>query len=199
LLVGGGLMLAPGMESTSTSVPQRPSLLPTALIGLGVLAVAVLFASTSSWYFTFKAVHILFAVIWIGGGTLLTILALIAERQDDADQLAALARQAAMVGEKLFTPAALIVLAMGIAMMINLNWGWGHFWIVFGLLGFASTFVVGLGILAPMTKKIDALMQTSGPEHPETQALIKRLLLVARFDTAVLILVIIDMTVKPFS
>jgi len=50
------------------------------------------------------------------------------------------------VGEKLFTPAAGIVLALGIAMMINTNW-----------------------------------------------------LLLARFDIAVLLLVIVDMVVKPFA
>ena len=55
-----------------------------------------------------------------------------------------IARQAAFVGERLFAPAGLIVFLMGIAMMINTNWGWGHFWIVFGLLGYAATFSVGL-------------------------------------------------------
>jgi uncharacterized membrane protein len=191
------------MESTSppTSAPagQRASLLPTALIALAFLVVAVVFGASSSWYQAFKAVHLIFAVVWIGGGTLLTILGVIAERQDDAEQLAAVARQAAMVGEKLFSPSAGIVLLTGIAMMVNTNWGWGHFWIVFGLLGFASTFTVGMGVLGPISRRLAALMQSKGPHDPETQAAVQRLLLVARFDVAVLLLVIVDMVVKPFS
>src|SRR5919201_4346237 len=136
------------MESTSSpTVQQRASLLPTALIGAAMLLVAIIFAASTSWYATFKAVHVVFAVIWIGGGALLTILAVIAEQQDDTEQMAASARQGAMVGERLFSPAAAIVLVMGIAMMINTDWGWGHFWVRFGLLGFASTFSVGLGLL----------------------------------------------------
>jgi uncharacterized membrane protein len=186
-------------SAPSAQAQQRSSLLPTGLIALAVLVVAIVFCSTASWYFTFKAVHVSFAVIWIGGGFLLTILGLIAERQNDPEGLAAVAKQAAMVGEKLFSPASAVVLAAGIAMMININWGWGHFWIVAGLVGFASTFVTGIGFLAPRSKRLHELMQTAGPTAPETQAAIKQILLIARIDIAVLLLVIVDMVVKPFS
>jgi uncharacterized membrane protein len=189
------------MDNTAASTlqDQRRSLLPTALIAAAFLVVAIVFCASSSWYATFKAVHVGFAVIWIGGGTLLTILGLIAERQNDPVQIAAVAKQAAMVGEKLFSPAAGIVLLAGIAMMINTNWGWEHFWITAGLVGFASTFVTGIAVLAPRTRRLEELIETVGVEAPETQAAIKQLLLIARFDVAVLLLVIIDMVVKPFS
>jgi uncharacterized membrane protein len=186
--------------SAATTTPvRRASLLPTALIAAAFVVVAVVFCASSNWYATFKAVHVGFAVIWIGGGFLLTVLGLIAERQNDPAELATVARQAAMVGEKLFSPAAGIVLLAGIAMMINTNWGWGHFWITAGLVGFASSFVTGIAVLAPRSKRLHELMGTAGPDAPETQAAIKSILLIARFDMAVLLLVIIDMVVKPFS
>jgi uncharacterized membrane protein len=188
------------METTAATTPEgRSSLLPTALIGAAFLVVAIVFCASSNWYSTFKAVHVGFAVIWVGGGFLLTVLGLIAERQNDPLQLATVARQAAMVGEKLFTPAAGIVLLAGIAMMLKINWGWGHFWVTAGLVGFASTFVTGMAVLAPRAKRLDELMRTAGPYATETQAAIKSILLIARFDMAVLLLVIIDMVVKPFS
>jgi uncharacterized membrane protein len=127
------------------------------------------------------------------------VLGLVAERQNDPQQLPAVARQAALVGQKLFGPAAAVVLAAGIAMMINTNWGWGHFWITVGLVGFASTFITGIALLAPRSQRLHELMQTAGPAAPETQAAIKSILLIARFDLAVLLLVIVDMVVKPFS
>jgi uncharacterized membrane protein len=188
------------METSAATTPERRStLLPTALIAAAFLVVAVVFCSTSSWYFTFKAVHVGFAVIWVGGGFLVTVLALGAERSNDPAQLATVARQAAMVGEKLFSPAAGIVLLAGIAMMININWGWGHFWIIAGLVGFASSFVTGIAVLGPRSKRLHELMQTAGPLAPETQAAIKSILLITRFDMAVLALVVVDMVVKPFS
>jgi uncharacterized membrane protein len=185
--------------AATTTSERQASLLPTALIAAAFLAVAIVFCASSSWYATFKAVHVGFAAIWIGGGFLLTVLGLVAERQRDPDQLAAVAKQAALVGEKLFSPASGVVLAAGIAMMINVDWGWGHFWIIAGLIGFASTFVTGVGFLAPRSKKLHALMQTAGPTAPETQAAISQILLIARIDVAVLLLVIVDMVVKPFS
>jgi hypothetical protein len=65
------------METTTTA-EARASLLPTALIGAAFVLVTVIFAASSSWYLTFKVVHVVFAVVWIGGGVMLTILGVIA-------------------------------------------------------------------------------------------------------------------------
>ena len=54
-------------------------------------------------------------------------------------------------------------------------------------------------MLSPLAKRINASAEQNGPEHPETLALIDRILLIARFDIAVLVLVIVDMVTKPFS
>jgi uncharacterized membrane protein len=195
------------METPVTAVApaERRSAAPlTAAIGLGVLALAAVFAFNetllpSHWYAVFKVVHVAVAVFWVGGGLLLTVLGLKAERSDDPVEVVTLARWAAWVGERLFAPAGLVVLAMGIAMTVNNHWGWGRFWIDAGLVGYALTFVTGVGVLSPMAKKIAALSDSKGPTAPETLAAISRILLIARFDVAVLLLVVADMITKPFS
>jgi uncharacterized membrane protein len=170
-----------------------------------VLLVTAIFAFSSSafvpnnWYALFKSVHVLFAVVWIGGGALLTILALAAERKEDPMEMVTVARQAAFVGEKVFAPAGLVVFLMGVAMMLNTNWGWGRFWIVAGLLGYAITFVTGIAVLSPLAKKIERSAEQNGPTAPVTMVLINRILVIARVDIAVLFLVIADMVTKPFS
>jgi uncharacterized membrane protein len=175
----------------------------TAVLAGVVLVVAVVFISqaswTNAWYSAFKAVHVIAAMIWIGGGALLMILGIVAERRRDPVELATVARQAAMVGEKLFAPAGIVVVAMGVAMMVNTNWGWGKFWVIAGLVGYAITFVTGVGVLSPMTKKIAALTEEKGPNDPETAAAIRRVLQIVRIDVAMLLLVVVDMVVKPFS
>jgi len=191
---------------TSVTVPaeERSSgTLTYALLAI-VLVVAAVFAFNSSavpnhWYGLFKAIHVMFAVVWVGGGTLLTIFAIVAERSNDPTQVAGVARQAAMVGEKLFAPAGLITFLMGLAMMFNTNWGWSKFWIVAGLIGYALTFFTGILVLAPLAKKIHASVETKGPTDPETLALVRRIMLIARFDVAMLLLVVADMVTKPFS
>jgi uncharacterized membrane protein len=188
------------VEETSAEAPAtRASLLPTALIGIAFLVVAIVFAASSSWYDAFLTVHILFVVVWIGGGLFLTIFGLMAERSRDSAQIAQITKMAAFAGERIFSPAAIVVLAMGIAMVLNADIGFNHFWLVFGLLGFASTFVIGIGLLAPRAKKLEVLLHEKGPDDPESQAAISTILLIARVDMAVLALVIVDMVTKPFS
>lgn len=153
----------------------------------------------NNWYAAFKAVHVTFAVVWVGGGVSLMIHAIRAQAAKDPDGIVTVAKQAAFMGEKVFAPVGLVTFLMGIAMMVNTNWGWGHFWVVIGLIGYASTFIVGVAVLSPLAKKIDESAERNGPTHPETMALIDRIMLIARFDVAVLVLVVVDMVTKPFA
>lgn len=183
---------------------RRSSGLVTAAIGIAVAVVGIVFAFNATdahthWFALFKLIHVSVAVFWVGGGILLTALALRAERAGNPDDLATIARQAAFVGERLFAPAGLVVLAMGITMVINLHLSWGTFWVDAGLVGYASTFVTGIAVLSPLAKKVAALLDERGPAAPETQAAIQRILLVARVDVGVLLLVVADMLMKPFS
>jgi len=194
------------MESTSSAAPgARPRSAPlTAALGLVVLAIGLVFAFESgfamdNWYSIFKWVHVTLAVFWVGGGLTLTILGLRAERTNDSREIVTIAQQAAFVGEKLFAPAGLLVLLMGIGMVVHQDLGWGHFWIVAGLIGYAATFIIGVAILSPLAKKIDQSAEHNGATHPETIALIERIMLIGRFDVAVLMLVVLDMVTKPFA
>ena len=190
------------METTSSAAPADSRSGPlTVVLGLIVLGVGLLFALSGggAWYPVFKWAHVTLAVFWVGGGLTLTILGLRAERSDDPREIATLAGQAGFVGEKLFAPAGGLVLLLGIAMVINGHIGWNHFWVIAGLVGYAATFVTGIAVLSPLAKKVHAAVEARGPEHPESIALIKRILLVARVDVAVLLLVVADMVTKPFS
>jgi uncharacterized membrane protein len=193
------------METTSAAATAkgRSSTPLTIALGVGVLAVGTIFALTSGWYSdwysVFRVVHVVVAVFWVGGGLTITLLGLRAERMDDPREIATLARQAAFVGEKFFAPAGGLVLLAGIAMVIDGHLGWSHFWVIAGLAGYAATMVTGMAVLSPLAKKVHASVEAHGPEHPETIALIKRILLVARVDVAVLLLVVADMVSKPFS
>lgn len=189
---------------TAASVERSRSGTITAVLVAVVVVVAAIFAFNSTatfdnWYALFKVVHVTFAVTWVGGGLLITIFAIAAERSRDPAQISAIVRQAALAGERIFAPAGLVVFLMGIAMMINTDWGWGAFWIDAGLVGYAATFLTGVLVLSPAAKKIERSVHEKGPTHPDTLALVPRILLVARFDMALLLLVVADMVTKPFS
>ncbi len=186
------------------SAQRRSSAPLTAAIGLGVAIVGVVFAFNetllpSNWYALFKVTHVTVALFWVGGGVLLTVLGLMAEKSDDPNEIVTLARWAAFVGERLFAPAGGVVLLMGVAMMINTSWGWGTFWVDLGLVGYGLTFVTGIALLSPGAKRIHELAESKGATAPETIAAIRKVLLIARFDVAVLMVVVADMVTKPFS
>jgi uncharacterized membrane protein len=178
---------------------NRSPLFATALVGGSALIVAIVFLATSSWFDAFLTVHISFVVIWIGGGTTLTILGIMAERRGDGTELAVIARQAAFLGQRVFAPAAIVVLAMGAAMVENQHIGYGHFWTGFGALGLLSSFVIGVAVLSPMSVEVGKILAEKGPDAPESKAAVSKILLIARADVAVLLLVIVDMVTKPFS
>jgi uncharacterized membrane protein len=183
---------------------RRTSNALTAVVGLAVLALALVFifktnVAPSHWYAFFKWVHVSGAVLWVGGGLTLTINALRVERSADPAEMAMIARQAAWVGERVFAPTGLLVLAMGIAMVVNLSLDWGTSWIVIGLVGYAITFSTGLLVLGPQAKRIAHLIETAGAEAAETQAAIRRILLIARVDEGVLLIVVAAMILKPFT
>ena len=182
---------------------RRASNTVTVVVGLAVLALGLVFVFKSNlfsdWYAFFEWVHVSGAVLWVGGGLTLTILALRAERSSDPTEMALIARQAAFVGERVFAPIGLLVLAMGIAMVVNLHLDWGTSWIVIGLVGYAITFLTGLLFLGPQAKRIGQLIESAGAEAAETQAAIRRILLIARVDEGVLLLVVAAMVLKPFT
>ncbi len=189
------------METVATPVAARRSRTTATLAAAALFAVvAVIFlVSASDWYAVFKSVHVLASVVWLGGGTILILLGVLAQGRDDPHDLAQIAKQAAFCGERIFAPAGLVVVLMGISMMFNGDLEWGQFWVIAGLLGYAATFAIGLGYLSPLAKKITASVEQNGVEHPETRALVDRVLLVARFDIAVLLLIVVDMVAKPFA
>jgi uncharacterized membrane protein len=184
--------------------PSRSSAWLTVGVAAAVLVVGLTFAlhttdAPSHWFAVFKLIHVGVAVFWVGGGLLLTVLAMRAERAGSPEELMTIARQAVFAGEKLFAPAGLVVLAMGITMVINDHIGFGTTWVDIGLVGYALSFTTGVAVLAPQARKITMLSETVGPTAPETQAAIGRILVIARFDVAVLLIVVADMLLKPFS
>jgi hypothetical protein len=185
---------------------RRSSARITVGIGLAIVAVGLVFAFDAAdgphWFAFFKWIHVSVALFWVGGGVLLTVLGLKAETSNDPNEIVTLARWAAWVGERLFAPAGGVVLAMGIAMLIHGGdpiIAWGKFWVIVGLVGYAITMTLGIGVLSPQAKRIAELSETKGTTHPETLAAIRRILLISRFDVAILLVVVADMVTKPFS
>jgi uncharacterized membrane protein len=150
-----------------------------------------------TWYTFFKSLHVVAAIIWVGGAFMIQALAFRITRTGDARRQADFAKDTEVVGMRVFIPATWILLLAGIGMMINLDLSWGQNWIVFGLIAFALSFAVGAGFLGPEGGRIAAVIERDGPESPEAQRRIRRILLISRCELVVLATVVVSMVVKP--
>jgi uncharacterized membrane protein len=153
-----------------------------------------------TWYDWFKTGHVLAAVVWVGGGTTLTIYAFLTVRRDTPEEQASMARKIGLLGERVYAPLSLLVLGLGFGLMENSQspWSYDQFFVIFALAGWAVSFVTGAFFLGPEAKRLGHLMAARSPEDPEVQHRIRRILAVARVDIALLLAIVFVMTAKPF-
>jgi uncharacterized membrane protein len=149
-------------------------------------------------YTVLKTIHVLASVAWVGGGVILVTLLARARRANDSGTLVALIRQLQFVGPRIFAPSGLILVITGIWMRADGYLG-SHYdlWVILGLVGWGATFVTGNFFLRPTGEKLGAELAEKGPDDPGALVLMDRILNVARVDQVVLVLVVIDMVIKP--
>jgi uncharacterized membrane protein len=172
----------------------------TLLAGLFLLVVAIVFLAAAPFtYDVYLALHVVAAVVWVGGDITLTTLGIVFERRGEGEVLGALGRMGTWIGTRVYTPALFVTIAFGIALMLEGDLDWGQFWVIFGLIGWAVAGTVGIAFVGPELGRIDEAARTHGPNSPEVAMRVKRLFMIFRFDTALLTLIVIDMTAKPFA
>jgi uncharacterized membrane protein len=144
-------------------------------------------------------IHIAATVIWIGAGFLSLVLATGYDEDAEDSVILRFMKDQERLALRLFVPASLIVVIMGIALVIESDaWSFDQLWIVLGLVGFAATFFTGLLVMKPGTERIGASMEAAGGAlTPAIRTDITRLMVKARVDYVVLTLVVFDMVVKP--
>ena len=146
-------------------MPKAPWSLSTLLAGLVLLAATIVFLSFApNAYQIYLVAHVVAAVIWAGGDLTLTTLGIRFERLQDGPTLAALGKMGTWVGTRVYTPASIAALAFGIALMVEADLDWGQFWVLYGIVGWATAFTVGAGFVGPELGRIDQAAQQHGPE-----------------------------------
>src|SRR5687768_10292542 len=94
-------------------------------------------------YTILKLFHVLFAIVWVGGGVAFNIFATRAVASGDGPRIATFAREAEFVGQRVFLPSAVLVLLFGIFATLKGHLGFTDTWILLGLIGIGFTIVTG--------------------------------------------------------
>lgn len=146
------------------------------------------------FYTIFKLLHVLCALAWVGGGMTLLVASLLASRANNDAGLMAGLDLMNRLGKTWFVPASLLTVVFG-AVVATLGGMWGELWVILGLAGFASTFLTGLLLLEPEGRRIGALVEAGDMDGAVAGG--RRLMTVGKFDYTVMLMVIVDMVVKP--
>jgi len=149
-----------------------------------------------SLYEFLKLIHILGVIAWVGAAIEQQIVGARATSSNDQRRIAHFVEEAEWVGLRIMTPAALVALFTGIAMVIESGWNFSDAWIIIGIGLFVVTSLNGMLYLTPQSKKLKLLIAEKGFDDQVRDG-IQRVTLASRIDLLVLVLIVGDMVIKP--
>jgi uncharacterized membrane protein len=133
--------------------------------------------------------HVVCVIVWLGTGTALALLAIYAGRSD-RELLRRIGPLGRALGPRVFAPAALGALVLGVLLVLDGSWTFAPLWIKLGLGAFAFSFLLNVTIRAPLVRR-----QAKGAVDPARAGrLLGRLAVV---ELTVLYLAVAHMVAKP--
>ena len=146
-------------------------------------------------YSLLKLVHVVGAIVWVGGVLTMFLLNLRLSRQRDLAGLAVMARQGEFFGRAVAGPAAVLTFLAGIA-LVAMTGGHMALWTVWGLVGVFGSIAVG-GIMIRRTALELAAVTTSAGDEARAMALRSRLKTLSMINVVLLLSTVVVMVLRP--
>ncbi len=141
-------------------------------------------------------VHILSAMVWVGGAIYAQLLAVRVSRATDPAELPIIARHTAWLGLRVFLPASLLIIISGAVMTIQ-AWSFGQLWIALAVALWVLSAALGAIYVGPRVGKVGTLFETEGPTSANARSLLDRLFLVSRLELVSFFVIVGLMVFKP--
>jgi uncharacterized membrane protein len=141
-------------------------------------------------------VHIVSAVVWVGGAFFAQLLAIQVTRAGSPEELPVLGRRFGQLGNLVFVPAAVLILLSGAAMVAQ-RWSFSQAWIVAAIALWVLSAVAGAAYVAPRMRRAGAIFAAEGAESPAARELVDRVFLVSRLELASFAIILALMAFKP--
>jgi len=140
--------------------------------------------------------HVLAAVLWIGGAFTIQVLSSRALAGGDSRRMADLLDTSALIGNRVFAPSSLVLILAGFGLVSKLDLSLGEFWISWAFGVWILSFLAGIAYFGPESGRLAKLVGEDGPGSVFRQRL-GRLLWVSRVELVLLISALVMMTAKP--
>ena len=139
-------------------------------------------------------VHVLSAIVWLGGGVILMLVVGYARSSSDHAATGLVARLLPFVGLRALTPAVVVLLVSGVWMVLSgVGWSFAQFWVQLAVGLFAVAFLVG----AVYMSRTAIQLQRSVNDGAVANQLLGRWLVGYAVILLVLVVAVWDMVFKP--
>lgn len=149
-----------------------------------------------SWYELWLFLHVIGAIVWIGGATAVQVFGILTKRAADPAKTVFFAGNVSFTVLWVFLPASLLVIVSGIGLTETGNWDWGEPFIAGGLVLWAIVSLVAFGFLGRAMGKAAARLADDGPS-PALGLHLRNLVWLSRGLLGILVVIVFLMTVKP--
>jgi uncharacterized membrane protein len=141
-------------------------------------------------------VHVVCAIIWVGGAFFAQLLALRVERSTDPEDLPKFCRNVEALGMRVFLPASIVLFLAG-AVMVAQRWSFGDMWVSVSMGLWLLSVIAGAIYIGPRTKRIAQLFEAEGPTSMAARALLGKVFMVSRLELISFAIIVALMVFKP--
>ena len=149
-------------------------------------------------YNAIKYVHVISAIIWVGGAFFAQLLAIRAQRSTDPAELPRLGAALGELGMKVFLPASIVLFVAGVILTLQ-RWAFSQLWISIAIILWLVSAITGALYLGPQSARIGKLFTTEGPTSIAGRAALARVFIVSRLELISFAILVFLMIFKPVA
>ncbi len=146
-------------------------------------------------YLLLKFVHVVGAILWVGGASILTLLVVILDRRGDDRATLTGVSYVALLGNKVFAPLGMLVILLGLILAWLGGYGFAA-WTVLSAVIVACTFLLGAMVLGPTCERTVRIWEDTG-DAPLCIGMGRRVLRLVKLDLGGQFAIIALMVLKP--
>jgi uncharacterized membrane protein len=149
-------------------------------------------------YDLFKLLHVLAAVVWIGGSFVVNVISRRIAGSNDPARILAFGDDTEFVSRRIFAPASGLLFVTGVATVLAQSPElFKTVWVILGVVGWIALAVIGTGLINPLSKRLNGTIAEAGPAHPDVGRINQRIARLVRLELVLFVLLIADMVFKP--
>ena len=141
--------------------------------------------------------HVAGAVVWVGGGVMLSLVGVRVRQSGDLAIIGEFARMLSYVGLRVFTPAVLVVIVSGVGLvLVSSEWNFTQLWVLLALGAFVVAFLIGAVYQSRSAIQLERAV-TQGAHLQAARKALRRWLVGYGVVLIVLVFALWDMIFKP--